>query len=334
MEVPLPYLLYRAQTRYEDDLRGLQDITGRSARSPSATTKAAEEFPFLPEMPTIVRRTSSRMGNSARRLSPSRLSSPLEVRARLSSLGHHSHSPSRQKKESSSSTLTLRSPPRKIIPLLRPTTPSSSEGTDSEDEEAVKEEEADRKLEEQEALDKKLKHLTKLITGDALGFVRSPRLQGKGKGKEVGRGRTPPRAMQRSFHGGELSSRSQSISSASSPHGSIPSIPSPPPESQPQSPISRHLSPSKSSSPPTVSPRSVRGQSHMRYGPMVGRTASEQGSNHGSSASSFSDISGRCLRLLSLLSNLNFCSADASLSASALESALLSNIRGGGGSRL
>jgi hypothetical protein len=187
-------------------------------------------------------------------------------------------------------------------------------------------------LEEQEALDKKLKHLTKLITGDALGFVRSPRPQGKGK--EIDRGRTPPRAMQRSFRGGELSSRSQSVSSASSPQGSIPSIPSPPPESQSQSPISRHLSPSKSSSPPTVSPRSVRGQSHMRYGPMVGRTVSEQGSNHGSSASSFSDISGRCSRLLSLLSNLNYCFADASLSASALESALLSNIRGGGGSRL
>jgi hypothetical protein len=78
-------------------------------------------------------------------------------------------------------------------------------GTYLEDEEAVKEEEADRKLEEQEALDKKFKHLTKLIIGDALGLVRSPRPQGKGKGREVDRGRTPPRAMQRSFHGGELS---------------------------------------------------------------------------------------------------------------------------------
>jgi len=314
--VPLPYLLYRAQTRYEDDLRGLQDITGRGALSPSATTKPSEDFPFLPEKPTMVHRTSSRMGSSARRLSASRLSSPLQVRARLSSLGHHS--PSRPKKASSSSTLTLRSPAKKNIPHLQPTSPSSSEATDSEDEEAAKEEEADRKVEEQEALDKKLQNLQKLITGDALGLISSPRSKGKGKerAKETDRGRTSPRPMQRSFRGDELSSRSQSVSSASSPQGSIPSIPSPPPESQPQSPISRHLSPSKSSSPPAVSPRSVRGQSHLRYAPMVGRTVSEQGSNHGSSASSFSDIS------------------DASLSASALESALLSNIRGGGGSRL
>ena len=295
--MPLPYLLYRAQTRYEDDLRGLQDITGRSARSPSATSKLSEEFPVIPEMPTVVRRTSSRMGSSARRLSTSRLSSPLEVRARLNSLGRHS--PSRPKKPSSSSTLTIRSPVRKNIPHLQPTSPSSSEETDSEDEEAIKEEEADRKAEEQEALDKKLQNLQKLITGDALGLVRSPQPQGKGKGREMDRGRTPPRAMKRSLRGGELSSRSQSVSSASSPQGSIPSIPSPPPESQSHSPISRHLSSSKSSSPPTVSPRSVRGQSHLRYGPMVGRTVSEQGSNHGSSASSFSDLSGRCRRLLS-----------------------------------
>jgi len=235
------------------------------------------------------------------------------VRARLSSLGN---SPARfPKKASSSSTLTLQGPAKKkSITQLRPATPSSSEGTDSEEEEAAKEEDADRKLEEQDALDKKLKNLQRLITGDALGLISSSRP--KGKGKEVDRGRVPipsAGALQRSFRGDELSSRSQSVSSASSPHGSIPSMPSPPPESQSQSPISRHLSSSKSSSPPAISPRSARGQSNMRYGPMVGRAnVSEQGSNQGSSASSFSDIS------------------DTSLSASALENALLSDIRGGG----
>jgi hypothetical protein len=70
---------------------------------------------------------------------------------------------------------------------------------------------------------------------------------------------------------------------------------------------------------------------------MVGQTVSEQGSNHGSSASSFSDISGKYSLihiplLLLLIAYLLF--VDASLSASALESALMSNIRGGGGSRL
>jgi len=135
--------------------------------------------------------------------------------------------------------------------------------------------------------------------------------------------RLPPSAggmrMQRDSRGGELSSRSQSVSSTSSPQGSMSSsMPSPPPESQ--SPVSRHISSSKSSSPAAVSPRSARGQSNMRYTPMVGMAnASDQGSNHGSSASSFSDIS------------------DTSLSASALENALQSDIRvggSGGGSRL
>jgi hypothetical protein len=321
----LPYLLYRAQTRYEDDLRGLQDITVRGVLSPLSTqptNKPSEAFPFPLERPLVEHRSSSRMTGSIHGMSAStKLSTPLGVRARLSSLGH---SPARfPKKASSSSTLTLQGPiKRKSITQLRPTTPSSSEGTDSEDEEAAKEEDADRKLEEQESLDKKLKNLQRLITGDALGLISSPRP--KAKGKEVDRGRMPipsAEAMQRSYRGDELSSRSQSVSSASSPRGSIPSLPSPPPESQSRSPISRHFSSSKSSSPPAISPRSARGQSNMRYGAMVGRpNASEQGSSHGSLASSFSDIS------------------DTSLSASALENALLSDIRGGtlggGGSRL
>lgn len=298
LQVPLPYLLYRAQTRYEDDLRGLQDITVRGVLSPLSaqpTNKPSDVFPFPSERPYIEHRTSSRMAGSIHGLSAStRLSTPLGVRARLSSLGN---SPARfPKKASSSSTLTLQGPvKRRSVTQLRPTTPSSSEGTDSEDEEAAQEEDADRKLEEQESLENKLKNLQRLITGEALGLVSSSRPTAKGKG--IDRGRMPiPSAepMQRSLRGDELSSRSQSVSSTSSPHGSVPSIPSPPPESQPRSNITRHLSSSKSPSPPAISPRSARGQSNMRYGSMAGRNnASEQGSNHGSSASSFSDISGQ-----------------------------------------
>lgn len=283
--------------RYEDDLRGLQDITSRPAFSPTTPNRTSEAFPFPPDGPVLARRTSSRMMSSARGLASSgRLSTPLGVRARLSSLSHNS--PGRpSKKASSSSTLTVQGPPKtQGIPRLRPTSPSSSEGTDSEDEEATKEEEADRKLEEQEALDKKLKDLQKMITGDTLGLVSSSRSKPKGKGKATDRGRMSivtqgPDQMQRSYRADELSSRSQSVSSTSSPQGSIPSIPSPPPESQ--SPLSRHISPSKSSSPPAISPRSARGQSHLRYGQMVGRANASEGSNQGSSASSFSDISGR-----------------------------------------
>ncbi|KZP13453.1 hypothetical protein FIBSPDRAFT_960511 [Athelia psychrophila] len=342
LEVPLPYLLYRAQIRYEDDLRGLQDITSRGALSPSATvTPRPEEFPLLQEKPAPVHQADSR--TSALFSSSARMSgTALGVRARLTSLNA-----SRPSKKASSSTLTVRGPAllKKNLVHLEPTSPSSSEhSTDSEEEEAEKEEEANRKAEEQAELDRKLKNLQQIITGEALGLVSIP--QAKGRSKATARGRahmsitsnsTTPR--DRDDRGGELSSRSQSISSVS-PHGSIPDIPSPsrsspPPgslsrsQSQPHSPlsVSQHLrpssKPSKSSSPPALSARSARGVSHMRqYENMLdvaqeeprgaGTSASEQESNQDSSASSFSDIS------------------DASLSASALESALMSNIRGGG----
>ncbi|KIM63678.1 hypothetical protein SCLCIDRAFT_736279 [Scleroderma citrinum Foug A] len=150
---------------------------------------------------------------------------------------------------------------------------------------------------------------------------------------------------------------SASVSSASSPQGSVPSIPSPTSPSSPRpipnrssdnpshgqaylqtqlqmqgythpmhlqpfaqpialstSPMARHITSSKSSSPPAVSVRNARGRSHLRtHGQGHGAPGVSEGeSTQGSSASSFSDLS------------------DASFSASALESALMSNIRGGG----
>ncbi|EGO02211.1 hypothetical protein SERLA73DRAFT_178033 [Serpula lacrymans var. lacrymans S7.3] len=314
LEVPLPYLLYRAQARYEEDLRGLQDIKGvLSPTSGQPITKVSEE-PSAPE-PLSIRIPQRRPSGSAARLSAlsssGRISTPLGVRARLNSLGHHT--PAQPKKASSSSTLTL---PKKIQSHLRPASESSSDETDSDDEQLAREEEADRKHEEQETLDRKLANLQKLITNDALGLVSSP--ESKGKSKEITRGRSIsalPRPLHESFRQDEVNNRdhSASVSSASSPRESLPSISSPPPESQPHSPMSRHISSSKSSSPPALSSRNAKGQPHMRFGALVAQAnASEQESSQGSSASSFSDIS------------------DASLSASALESALLSNIRGGG----
>ena len=297
--MPLPYLLYRAQTRYEEDLRGLLEI--RDALSPTTatqTTKPFEDFPTAEKRIGAGKPSTRMAGSSVRLSSSSRLTTPLAVRARLSSLGNNSPRP---KKASSSSTLTLQGPIKHYTPVMRPTSPSSSEEEiDSEEEAAAKEEEADRKLEEQEALELKLKNLQKMMTNDSLGLVSSSRP--KDKSRAVDRGRIgvqssrPPLAMPGR---GEPSSRStsQSVSSTSSPQGSVPSIPSPPPGSQSHSPISRHMSPSKSSSPPAVSPRSAHGQSHLRYGPLIDRSASEQSSsNHGSEASSFSDISGRSPR--------------------------------------
>ncbi|KAA1466463.1 hypothetical protein DENSPDRAFT_856145 [Dentipellis sp. KUC8613] len=307
--VPLPYLLYRAQIRYEQDLRGLQDITG--ALSPQSThtqSKVSDDTLHRGDRPSLTRRDSSRLSTTGKLSSSVRLNTPLGVRARLNSLG--ANSPARVNKISSSSVITLQGRIKEHEEVRRSSPISSGSGTESEGDGDEADQEAGR-LEEQEALDNKLMALQKLMTDDSLGLVSSPRPK---HGKDVDRGRHTVYIgdtrvdPQDRFRRDNLS-RSQSISSTSSPQGSIPSMPSPPPESH--SPMSRHLSPpGKSTSPAAVSPRSVRGQTHMRQ--VLKAKASEKGSNQGSSASSFSDLS------------------EASLSASALESALQSNFRSGG----
>ncbi|OCH95924.1 hypothetical protein OBBRIDRAFT_445211 [Obba rivulosa] len=381
LQVPLPYLLHRAQTRYEEDLRGLQGLRGSLIVSPVAPAVA---FPLLSNSPSqpsaehfpsaipraMSRRDSVRLGGSG-----------LGVRARLSSLGRanstaHSQTPSpgqapqspfagrtrapsttqhphaHAKKVLSSSTLTLQGPKRPRSPL-RPLSPassragSSSSGGDieSEDEaEANEEARREEEAEEQEALARRLSELARSMTKDKLGLVSSvpARDREKGKGREGARRRplsyssadasveasasasaasvsASASASVESRTRPKISHSRQSLSSASA--GSIPSLPSPPlransydtqPRSPPPGVLARHFSPQgKSKSPPALSPRTAL--SHA-----VGRTVhgyvgvDGRRSEHGSEASSFSDLS------------------DASLSASALESALMSNIRGGG----
>jgi hypothetical protein len=233
---------------------------------------------------------SIRTGVSSSKISTSsRQNTPRNVRARLTSLGNNSPRP---KKAISSSTITVQGVKRHVS--LRPQSPLSSDsGSLSDDDAALKEEEAERTAEEQEALDRKLEELSRLITNDKLGLVRTPRSK-----RSIDRGRTglsssSPNAnsAQNSFRGDSLSSRSdnQSLSSVSSPQGSIPEIPSPATDSQPHSPMhfSRHMSPPKSSSPAGVSPRSAPSHSHNRR---LNQLASDQSSH--SEASSFSDLSG------------------------------------------
>ncbi|KAJ3998030.1 hypothetical protein F5050DRAFT_1308935 [Lentinula boryana] len=333
LEVPLPYLLYRVHARYQEDLRGLQDIPGVSSPiSPNAPSGA----PFGPSIhqaaPSIAGRTLTRLNT---RLSPSLLRGtiPLGIRARLNSLGHRDNSSTSslrpKKATTSSSTLTLQTPiarkPAQLQPGLdRPVSPPSSEEDelDSDDDEMLKEEETERAAEEQEALDKKLAELQKMITGDMLGLVSVGRKQGSHLAREHVRGRDGPNIPETHHYNASLSSRSastsQSVSSASSPQGSLPEIPSPTPDSSPQSPqprsppLRRHMSPTKSLSPPTLSPRSALGQSHRGLGHAAGRLNDYDKDGSEASTGSFSDIS------------------DTSLSASALDSALLSNIRGNG----
>ncbi|KAI0832938.1 hypothetical protein BC628DRAFT_367665 [Trametes gibbosa] len=108
LQVPLPYILYRAQARYEEDLRGLQGLAIRSAVLPfpaapsplrANPTVQGEYFPRFadPTRPPLLHRDSAhaRIGSSSSATASASGTvpgtstlRPLGVRARLSSLGH------------------------------------------------------------------------------------------------------------------------------------------------------------------------------------------------------------------------------------------------------
>ena len=277
LQVPLPYLLYRAQTRYEEDLRGLQGI--KVALSPvNPDPSAASPSPdHLTARPTPIPRLSTQITST-------RLTTPLGLRARLNSLTPAP--PSLALAVSSSSIMTLQDRPPGRLPTLRSRSSSPGSDDDSDAAELDASEQAERQLEEQQALDQKLRNLQTMITGDKLGLVRSSRPRQRTE--------RPSRDPHRALSGNtSLDSSSPSTSSVGSPQGSIPSIPSPPPERhQVQQPTARRTVPVKSSSPPALSHRHAH--SHG-FGGLVGMVQknSERDSNNGSSASSFSDLSGQ-----------------------------------------
>ena len=286
LDVPLPYLLYRAQLRYEQDLRGLQVVKGSlSPPNVQGDPRQLEGPAGTGDSPTLLRRSSgaSRRDTLGKLSTSIRLATPLGVRARLNSLS--SNSPSRMNRPSSSSVLTLRGH-RRDQTVFRPGTPLSSESETDEEEE--KQEEAERRLEEQEAIDKKLRNLQTLLTGDNVGLVSSTKETRRAKESKPQRRVSPGSPPQvAGANAGDSGRSSQSISSASSPRGSIPSIPSPPPESS-QSLTSRHITHTKpASSSGATSPPGPKTQPLLRYGPSVKATP-------GSSTSSFSDLSGPC----------------------------------------
>ncbi|KAI0328220.1 hypothetical protein GY45DRAFT_1355260 [Cubamyces sp. BRFM 1775] len=170
LQVPLPYLLYRAQARYEEDLRGLQGLGLRnpavpfpSAPSPQRANGLAEYFPRVadPARPPLLHRDSAHarmgssnsatgaMGSTSGTVPGTSTLRPMGMRARLSSLGHarpptQLRSPisaerngstlaaaSRPMKISSSSTITLQGPKRTRSPI-RPLSPLSRGGSSSE----------------------------------------------------------------------------------------------------------------------------------------------------------------------------------------------------------
>ena len=335
LEVPLPYLLYRAQARYEEDLRGLQGIQTSNSAVTSPTNQAGPSYgvPVATQSQALPSASTEHFpGNgNADRPGPGTRESlkfaggvastarPLAIRTRLNSLTARSlSSPLRA---TASSVATLQGNRQQYrLPSHHPLTPASSrithassdEDNSDEDEEQRKADEEEKRAEEQAALERKLKDLTLRLTKEQLGLVSSP-TKDKGKRRDTGdRGRIRPLSMsstsaslQQQMHMSRRHSLSQtpsrhSLSSTTgSPQGSIPSIPSPPPESrsQPQSPSPmRHFSPAgKSTSPPAVAYNNALATHHqtmVRTTRTSGRIRSDIGSEIGSTASSFSDFSG------------------------------------------
>lgn len=278
LEVPLPYLLYRAQRRFEEDLKGLGALTPITALP---QPRPFDDDARNGDRPDLMRRISNRTLDTVKMSSSFRLGSPRIARARLNSLG--SGTGLRQLKGLSSSTLTLQGVRNKPVVQSQISSPSNSDSESNE--EAERADDEARRLEEQESLEVKLKHLQSVMTSEALGLVRDARQ--KTKEKQVQRGRdmksaTSPSPLRQTFQRRDLSS-SDFNSNTSSPQGSIPSIPSPSSDSLPQSPVSRHMTSGRKASSPAV-------KSHR---PMaVEMVKNDQGSNHGSSASSFESLSG------------------------------------------
>lgn len=242
---------------------------------------------------------TSPLGDSARNATK-----PMSVRQRLNSLGNHALASARRKPMTGSNATFQAVQAIATTSYQRPASPPlSDEEEDLDDEDAMKEEEADRQAEEEETLARKLVELQRMMTTETIGLVSAPRTRDKGKAQDRGR-MTPvsPHSLS-SSRMDTLSSRSQSISSAGSAQGSIPDIPSQSSGSQPHSPVGRDI-PRKPSRPPAVSARNkVKRQFSVLPHPV-----SDLSSNQGSSASSFSDLSGT-LHILTMkhLPNCHCC---------------------------
>ena len=139
LEVPLSYLLYRVNARFQEEIRGLKDISG--VLSPTTAGKGDQLAPQV-ERPSVAGRIMA--GSSRLRALSNALPSPIGVQARLNSLGSNLI---RHKKGTSSYTITVQAPKHQHPPPMVPRliTPSSSDenSADSEDEEALKEKEVE-----------------------------------------------------------------------------------------------------------------------------------------------------------------------------------------------
>ncbi|KZT42951.1 hypothetical protein SISSUDRAFT_1125197 [Sistotremastrum suecicum HHB10207 ss-3] len=266
LQVPLPYLLYRARNRYMQDLKGLQDI-----RAPFSPIDDRGNRVTTPKLTAVMKLSSS-----------GRIGTPPGARGRLLSTQLTS-SPTAKSKALGSSTLTLKK--GRLSSNIRPASPSISNDDSSSDEEAQRAEEAERHRENQDAIGRKLKELEERMTHHNLGLAAKPRFQSPSPSDaRLADSRSPQRR--------DSVAPDTSESAASSPSRSIPSIPSPQSDSvvgqgnlAGRRPLT--LSPGRSPVFPSKPSKPL-----SRYHSLGGvARASEKGSAQGSAVSSFSDLS-------------------------------------------
>jgi hypothetical protein len=324
LDVPVPYLLHRAQVKYEEDLRGLQGIRqGPLSAAPPLSTPVTsptdDRLLGFSGQRTLAGRTTF-PGSSP--LSPSASTPTAAPHRRLSS---SNPAGSKLSRVSNGSTHTVIQPTTtathsaarmaKLNPVLtplrtaagsQPSTPSSGRstpsGTDSEAEREAKEE---AQREEADQLAQKLKDLQKMMGSGVFGFAKA-----RPKPLEISPAPSITASQTRSqsatvLHlqakrslvtptgaamSADTSETPTSASASMSAQGSIPDIPSPASESRARLPMRvtrRATSVSTHRSPSTLSEVPDRGP--------VGRTrAQDAGSGPVSNSSSFSDLSGEC----------------------------------------
>ncbi|KAG8765526.1 hypothetical protein FRC12_007451 [Ceratobasidium sp. 428] len=331
LDVPVPYLLHRAQVKYEEDLRGLQGIRQAPlSAGPPFSTSPADERPFgYSGQRTLTARPNIPGSNP---LSPS-ASTPTSA-PRLRRLSSSGPTASKLSRVSNGSTHTLVQPATnatrmaRLNPVLtplgtatgsQPSTPGSTpSGTDSEDEREAKEE---AQREEADQLAQKLKDLQKMMGSGAFGFARArpkplesspaPSITSSQNRSQTATVSIQPKGVKRASTTptataamrADASATPTSASASASVQSSIPDIPSPASSSRARLPVRvtrRATSASTRRSPSAVSEVPDRG-------PVGKIRAQDAGSGHVSNASSFSDLS------------------DTDMSASALEDALMSN---------
>lgn len=171
LEVPLPYLLYRAGKRFEEGLQAVQHFKA-TAGSPDPQSAEGSKKERRPSNAMLRRLSGQNSTAGAGRASPLQ-PSPKAGTIRLAGSGYQSVLHARAPSSSSIATMTHRAlyPP----PSGRSFSAIQSGSSSEEDEEGAAEEEEDQQQMEKEEASRRIRELERLVNQNTLQFAQSPR---------------------------------------------------------------------------------------------------------------------------------------------------------------